>query len=267
MTQIPLFKIRSPQMDREKFAEMARFLEIDGKFLATDEALVVANRERALAFAQPCGKFAGLLFFTDQSRGIAEPIEKPVDTRDAEGFANEFLKRFDLLPKMRDDDRIKFSFEIGAHTTEAVTFDGKERQRTPLKTEISSRIHLNEVPVVGPRAKARMVFKDNARPIFVHFGMWESVEIYEERRLISKDEAVALTRGELTNHRPNGKEAPVPPDFEIVDVKLAYFATEYTGGPDLLAPFYFVEVEYEHQYDEQKGGQGPRQLLPLPAYR
>jgi hypothetical protein len=53
----------------------------------------------------------------------------------------------------------------------------------------------------------------------------------------------------------------------VVDVRLAYFATEYHGGPDLLSPYYFVEVEYEDRTAQERQAQGPRQMLWLPAYR
>jgi hypothetical protein len=54
----------------------------------------------------------------------------------------------------------------------------------------------------------------------------------------------------------------------IISTRLAYFANEYAGGSDLLAPYYFVEVEFEDPKAKQNEiAQGPRQIFWLPAYR
>ena len=56
--------------------------------------------------------------------------------------------------------------------------------------------------------------------------------------------------------------------YDVRDVKLVYFANEYNGGPDLLTPSYFVEVEFvDPRYAGKESIQGPRQVLRLPAFR
>ena len=47
-----------------------------------------------------------------------------------------------------------------------------------------------------------------------------------------------------------------------------YWADAFTGGPDLLAPWYFAEIEHtDPRYDGKDPIQGPRQVLRLPAFR
>ena len=66
MKSIPLFRIKTARMKAERLAKIARALGMEGKTHSNEEALVVHDDTNALAYAQPCGKFAGVLFFTDQ---------------------------------------------------------------------------------------------------------------------------------------------------------------------------------------------------------
>lgn len=261
MSQIWLLRIKTERMNTEKFAKIARYLGIDAKPVETDEALAIQDPRQALAYGQPGAKFAGLLFYTDQSKGVASAVEKPLDIQRAKRWADDFLGSFDLLPRKVEDKRIRLAFEINSYQTNAVVFDGKERRKTPIKTEISSKIALNDIPVVGPRAKVRMVFKDREKPVMIHRGLWESIEPFEERELVREHDVVAAVREKLAQRR-NGKAY-----YDVVDIKLAYFAQEFCGGPDLLVPFYFVEVEFVARSDDKTVTQGPRQVLRVPAYR
>ena len=107
-----------------------------------------------------------------------------------------------------------------------------------------------------------MVFKDDKRPIYMHRGLWDDLEPFEERDLMSESEAVEQVKDQLQRSR-NSKTF-----FDISDVRLAYFATEYAGGPDLLEPYYFAELMYESPKGEMDGEMtGPRRVMHFPAYR
>jgi hypothetical protein len=229
----------------------------------TEEALAIHDSEHALAYAQPRGKFAGLLFYVDQSRGQAEPVDKVIDSKSAERWAIDFLDRFSLTPKKVENKKVQLSFEIYTYEDQAVTYDGKERRRRNIKTEIGSKIAINGVPVVGPRATVRMVFKDQAKPISIHRGLWENIEIYEERELVREHDIYAVVKEKLAQRRDYTAY------YDIVDCRMAYFTKEFCGGPDILAPFYFLEIEYETAKAAKRDTitQGPRQILMLPAYR
>jgi hypothetical protein len=188
--------------------------------------------------------------------------EKVVDPKSAKRWADGFLKQFQFVPQRNDDERINFKFETTGYVTEAVTFDGKERKKAKVKSEVASRMSLNGIAVTGGRAKVRMVFKEREQPIMIHCGLWENIEIYEKRELVSEHD-VAKTVKEKLDRRSNCKSAN-----RIVDVKLAYFASEFNGGPDVLAPYYFVEMEFEDKNAREFGiEQGPKQIFWLPAYR
>lgn len=54
----------------------------------------------------------------------------------------------------------------------------------------------------------------------------------------------------------------------LVSLRLVYWADEFKGGPDLLAPWYFAEIEHsDPRYAGKEPIQGPRQLLRIPAFR
>ena len=85
---------------------------------------------------------------------------------------------------------------------------------------------------------------------------WDSVDQYDERRLVGADEAV----GTLLAGRD--KRGPRSGPVEVVSATLGYWAGEYAGGADVLEPSWFVEVAHTEM---RKSGAGPRQLVRLPA--
>ena len=262
MKKIFLYRLKQEKMKSEKFSDIAQDFRIKNKLVKTDEAIAVQDGIRALVYAQPGAKFAGLLFYTDQSKGTAEDVKKLIDKKSAKHWADSFLERFDLLPQKIKDERIKMHFEIISDQTEAVVFDGKERRKKKIKTEISSKITLNDIPVEGPRSKVRMIFKDQEEPIMMHIGMWENIEVFEERELIREHDVYTIVKEKLAQRQKGGR------NYDIVDIRLAYYADEFRGGPDLLVPYYFVEVEYEDKKARELGiTEGIRQIFPIPAYR
>lgn len=258
-----LLRRRTQTIGADKFAKLGEHLGIKGKLQRTDDAVMLKDDTRALAYAQPCAKLAGLLFFADQSVAWGEVTEKVVTDKRARDWAGALLEKFELLPAKNDDRKIRFDFELTAAQTEGVVFDGKARRRVKAKTDVGASIAVNGIPVVGPRGKVRMLFKATERPVMMHVGLWESLAVYEERELVSEHEVVRVVRDKLELRSECGKR-----NYDVRDVKLVYYADEFAGGPDLLAPWYFIEVELR---DPRHGGpepvQGPRQVMRVPAFR
>jgi hypothetical protein len=262
MSQILVFKRNVQRMNPESFLKMAENLEIKGKVIETDNAIAVKDAKRALVYAQPCAKFAGLLFYTDQSVGIADSVENVLDAKRARRWADVFLKNFNLIPSKVEDDRINLQVNLSSSQTEVIVFDGKERKRVKNKTEVRSDIKINEIPVVGPRAKVKMIFKDREKPILIHSGLWDKIEVYEEKEQLRIHDVVKVVKEKLA------KRSDCRVRYDVISTRLAYFADEYAGGVDLLSPYYFIEVEFEDNKAKTNGvSQGPRQLFWLPAYR
>lgn len=262
MTNIYIYRLKPEKMKSDKLAKIAKDLGIKNKLAETDEAIVVHDSTRALAYAQPTARFAGLLFYTDQSQGIAEDVKKLTDKKSAKQWADSFMERFDLLPQKIKDERINLHFETTCDQTEAVVFDGKERRKKKIKTEVGSKMTLNDIPVEGPRSKIRMIFKDQEKPIMMHLGMWENVEIFEERELIREHDVFTIVKEKLEQRQKSEI------NYGIVSIKLAYYADEFKGGPDLLVPYYFVEIEYEDKKAREMGIEdGAKQIFTVPAYR
>lgn len=262
MATIFLYRQKNESMKAEKFAEIAKEMGVENRTVGTEDALAVHDGKRALVYAQPGARFGGLLFYTDQTKNQAEDVKILLDEKNAKRWTDGFLKRFDLLPREVKDDRIKVSFETSSYTTEAVVFDGKERKRKKVKTETGSKIHLNDILVDGPRSSIRMVFKDRETPIMIHCGIWKSIEVYEERELIREHDVFTVVREKLAQ-RQKGEI-----NYDISNIRLAYYAGEYSGGPDLLIPYYFVDIEYEDRKAREVGiAEGIKQILSVPAYR
>lgn len=262
MATVTLFRMHHEPPTADAMGRIAHALELAGDPRESPEGIAVAGDRGVLAYAAPCTRLGGVLFYADPTASLAEPAERPVEPEAAKRWAEAFLERNELLPK-RSDEGPHVEVEIEAATTEAIVFDGKERRRVPAKTDVTSRITIDGVPAVGPRAKVRMVFRDEARPVFIHRGLWDSLEKYEDRELIREHDAVA-TVGDLLRTRKDCRDV----SHSVGDVRLAYFAREFAGAPDLLAPYYFVDVEFRN-VDAKAAGevQGPRQTIWFPAYR
>jgi hypothetical protein len=260
---IPLFKRRTRTLRAEQISALSKRLRIKGESQGTDEALFCHDGTRTLAYAQPCTRFAGLLFFVDQSSGWGEATGKVLGAVRALGWTDELLKKFELSPRPSDDDRIRFDLKLEARDTEAVVFDGKERRSVKVKTDVLSHVRLNDIPVVGPRGKARLIFKNNEVPVMMHLGLWESLEVHEERELVREHE-VARSVGERLSQRSRCENR----DYSLRDIRLVYMADEFRGAPDLLAPEYLIEVELRDTRHECKSPPiPPRQVIRMPAYR
>ncbi len=261
MAQIPVFRIHNQRIENDRFGAIAEHLQMRGKLIETEEALFMQDKQRALAYALPGSRFAGLLFFTNQSESIARPLDRADGIDEVEAWTDDFIKHFRLGPLESKDERIRVSLAIKARRTESAIEEGKEGERitrVPVKLDVVSDLRVNDYHVTGPRAKVRLVFKNAQAPISMHHAQWEKLEMFEERPMLDEDEARSKVADRLL---ARGKPAF---KWQLVSMRLAYFAGEFKGGPDLLLPYYFAEVEFVNPKDEL-GRQGPRQLIQVPA--
>ncbi len=264
MEEIEVFRIHTERMDRDKFVAIGGALGLKGDVVVTEEALFARDDVRALAYAQPGAKFAGLLFYTDQSQGLAEPVKEVPDPGKVDEWSRRFLDEFRLGPQ-DSDDRVRVSFETRAVVGESRVEQGDGRRRrvrdVPVTTDLVSILQVNDRYVTGPRAKVRMTFKRPESPALIHRGLWEKLEVFESRPLLTEEEATDAVAGRLIK-RGEGTRA-----WKLLNLRLAYFAGEYGGGPDLLVPYWFAEVEMGGAAGSDARLQPPRQLLQLKAVR
>ena len=262
MATVTLFRMHHEQPTPDALGRIAHALDLAGEPKESPEGTAIAGDRGVLAHAAPCTRLGGVLFFADPNANLAEPAKRPVQPAAAKKWADAFLESNGLLPK-RSDERPHLEIETEAAVTEAVVFDGKERKRVPAKTDLTARITLDGVRVIGPRGKIRMVFKDEGRPVFLHRGLWDRLEPYEDRELIREHDAVGTVVGLLANRKDCSDVA-----HTVGEVRLAYFAREFEGAPDLLAPYYFIDIEFRNVDGKAAGEvQGPRQTIWFPAYR
>lgn len=262
MSKVYIYKTKPGKIHRSDFLKIAKKLGLGKKVVETDEAMAINNSEKALVYCQPGAKMGGTLFYTDQTQSMGAITKRLVDEKSAKRWSDKFLKDFDLLPREVDDERIEFEFRTGSYRANAVSFDGKERKTCKVKTEVSSKTTLNGIHVTGPRAKVRIVFKERDHPAMIHRGFWDTIEIFEERELVREHDIAKAVKEKLATRAKNDNY------HNILDIRLAYFATAFKGGPDLLAPYYFIDVAFEDQKSREMGIKDmPKQMLWLPAYR
>jgi hypothetical protein len=264
MAEIPVFRIHNRKMEKDRFEAMAEYLGLRGSLVATEEALFLQDEHRALAYAMPGSRFAGLLFFTDHSQAIGTVVERTPGSDLVESWTREFQNRFQLEPRSFGDDRARISSAIKVLRTESAVEEGEERgriKRAHLKSDVVSELKVNDHHVSGPRAKIRLVFKQAKGPAWMHHAQWDKLEVFEERPLLSEDEAYRRISDRMAKRSQTARM------WRMNEIRLAYFSDEFRGEPDLLLPSYFAEVEFRLPNDKQGERQGPRRLLRLPACR
>lgn len=257
-----LYRRHATRLDEDRFGALAKRLVGRGpEIKQTEDAVFAQEAERALAFGQPCARMAGVLFYVDQTVAWAEPVERTLPAERARAWAESFLKEGELHPGEAEGGELRF--ELDARETEGIVFDGRERRRAPVTTDVLSRLSLDGIEVTGPRAKLRAIFKTDERPVMVHAGFWERLSRHDERELVSEHDVASAIRARLADRRNCQARTA-----KLVDLRLVYWAEEFTGGPDLLVPWYFGEVELtDPQYTGKDPIQGPRQVVRIPAFR
>jgi hypothetical protein len=263
MSKIRIFRQRVKRLDAKRFTAIGRDLGATGEVVETEEAIAMIGKEgKTLAYAQPGARFAGLLFYTDQSQNLGEVADRLTGKKRAEEWTRKFLEGHDLLPKLssKGDAKAEIAFEV--RTPDAYVYDGRERKAVATRLEVAAKLALDGLPVTGPRGKLRLSFKADETPVAVHRGVWQDLEVFEEREAVSEDEGVKTAVSRLEARGTRGRL------FRLVSAKRAYWAREYEGGADLLEPHYFVEVEFEDREARKHGiEQGPRQVFVVPASR
>ena len=256
-------RVRPATFDSDRLRGFAERLRFSGELLEHEEAVAIASEKHTVVHGQPGNRMGGLTTALDHTRGIAPDAgdgpegtpRKVVDPDRAVTVVAELLDTF-ALGTVRTESRLGLDWKLTGAVTEAVRFDGKERYKFPVKTDVRARVTIDGLPVSGPRAGASAVFTDGDAPLRLLVATWDSVDQYDERRLVGADEAV----GTLLAGRD--KRGPRSGPVEVVSATLGYWAGEYAGGADVLEPSWFVELAHT---EIRKSGPGPRQLVRLPA--
>ena len=264
MSTLSLFRITAPQLDHGVLRGAAETLRLPGNVTESDDAVAIYDDARVLVRAGACAKLAGVLLYVNHGSALGALYDKPLDPERAGRWLGEFLKKHALGPGKVADDRAKLELQPWSRITEAVVFDGKERKRVRARTDAGVRLRLNGLSVSGPRTRIRAVFGNNELPIMVHIAVWERLDLHSEVELVREHDVVAALERSIRGRTDCNVV------IHIKNIRLAYAASEeFHGRPDLLAPYYFVEVEspYYGARAATDTGQAPRQLLKIPAWR
>ena len=109
--------------------------------MRTEEAFAVVGKEATLVHGGPGNRLAGVTTLVDTVRGVAaaDPEKghpEPLPAEKAVGVASELTERYGLGPTVARFDGVRLETSIDATVIEAVRFDGKERTRFAVKTDV-----------------------------------------------------------------------------------------------------------------------------------
>jgi hypothetical protein len=264
MSTIALFRISAPALDQDILRRVAESFHLGRNVTESDDAVAFHDDGRVLVRAGACAKFAGVLMYINHHAALGGIHEKPVDPERAGAWLSEFIGKHGLGPGKVGDDRARLELQPWSRFTEAFVFDGKERKRVRARTDAGVRFRLNGLPLSGPRTRIRAVFGGDELPLMVHVAVWDRLEHHGDAELVRAHDVVATLEKSIRGRT----------DCNLVvhakALRLAYAASEeFQGRPDLLVPYYFVEIESPYHVTKGRadGGQAPRQLLKIPAWR
>ena len=264
MTTISVARVRPAALDDDRLRALAETFRLDGDVVRTEEAFALVGKEATLVHGGPGNRLAGVTTLVDTVRGVAaaDPEKdhpEPLPADKALGITAELTERFGLGPTVARFDGVRLESSIDATVVQAVRFDGKERTRFAVKTDVRSKVTLDGIPVTGPRAGVSATFLDDDRPLRLIATTWDAVELDHEAELVEEGEALERVL-EAARHRKERRGT----DLTVVSSVLAYWAAPYEGGADLLTPSWFIELA--HPADEH-GNDGPKQLVRVAATR
>jgi hypothetical protein len=264
MSTISLYRMIAPKVDAAALRNVAKDLRLGDTLAKSDDALAIHDDSRVLVRAGSCAKFAGMLLYVNHHASLGTVHEKPIEPERAGKWMSGFLERHNLSFGKINDERARLEVTPYSRYTDAVVFDGRERKRVHARTDAGVRVTLNGIAVSGPRTRIRAVFGNDELPLMAHVAVWERLEHHAEVELVRGHDVLAALEKSLKGRTECAAA------FHVRNVNLAYAAAEeFQGRPDLLAPFYFVEIESPSR--ESKPGtapdQGPRQLMKIPAWR
>ena len=216
MTTISVARVRPAALDDDRLRALAESFRIDGDVVRTEEAFALVGKEATLVHGGPGNRLAGVTTLVDTVRGVAaaDPEKdhpEPLPAEKALGVTAELTERFGLGPTVARFDGVRLESSIDAAVVHAVRFDGKERTRFAVKTDVRSRVTLDGIPVTGPRAGVNATFLDDGRPLRLMATTWDAVELHHEAELVEEGEAAgACARGGAApqgapGHRPQGR--------------------------------------------------------------
>jgi len=264
MTTISVARVRPAALDDDRLRALAETYRIDGDVVRTEEAFALVGTEATLVHGGPGNRLAGVTTLVDTVRGIAaaDPEKdhpEPLPAEKALGMTAELTERFGLGPAVARFDGVRLESSIDAAVVHAVRFDGKERTRFAVKTDVRGRVTLDGIPVTGPRAGVSATFLDDDRPLRLMATTWDAVELDHEAELVEEGEVIERVL-EAARHRKERRGT----HLEVASSVLAYWAAPYGGGADLLEPSWFIELA--HPADEY-GNDGPKQMVRVSATR
>jgi len=254
----------APGLDQTQLGRIAESLRLSDRATESDDAIAFHDEARLLVRAGSCAKLAGVLTFVNHRSALGAIHDNPIDPQRAGQWLGDFIERHSLNPAKTSTDGVRVELRPWSRYTEAVVFDGKERKRVRARTDAGVRFALNGIALSGPRTRIRAIFGSDERPLMLHVAVWDRLEHYADAELVREHDVLVALEKSLRGRK----------DCDVVvranGLRLAYAASEeFHGRPDLLAPYYFVEVESPIRGSKSRsdGGQSPRQLLKIPAWR
>jgi hypothetical protein len=243
---MPVYRVLPPEVSRDQMKRWMEAFDLEGEIVGRERQLVVTQGERVLeAFTQ---SGTGYVRFSD-NRSLA--VEEVADNLPAEGEAveraEEFLKQYGLLPENASFAGIGYYEFRRADPKGSVVEEGRSG------ISVGFAFELDELPVVGPGAKASVAFGADGK-IIGAARIWRDSEVGAQVEIISPERALELFKAGWPPEKADSEPA-ITTVVTISEVEMAYYA-----GPGPLPQEWIEPVYVFRGFYEMDGTIGERRL-------
>jgi hypothetical protein len=209
-------------------AELAKAFDLEGKVEDRDRNLLVKDGLRVLEVFR--GKGTGYVRYSDNAALAAEKAASGLPEPDeAIEKARGLLKSSGLLPEN--------AVLLGTRDSEFELTDNKGEVTAAGRSSIAAifGFELDGKPVLGPGAKAAVVFGNDASVIGVSL-IWREIRTDGEMKIISPAEA--FERFKQSWPPEQVEEAAIVTDITLEEIGTAYYAAPGMYKQEMLEPVY-----------------------------
>lgn len=239
-----IYKSIPPTISQKDVRDLMEICHLDETMLTTHEWGFLANEEDKRVLVVYTEPGTGYIRYRDNVQLMSEtPSDKLPSENEAIRMAEEILTEKGLLPDKKDTVVVDYS-EVRKYSN-----DGVLMERGNPALYVKFLFSLNDFPVIGPGAKAGVVFGENGAIIGL-FRIWRDVGEDHEAPIISPEEAFALFKQRWTKDEEFKQNNQMDVSFNVLidNIYLAYYTLPGFEPQNFVEPVYVFTGSFQ-SYD------------------
>ena len=236
--EMPIYKTITPKFSEEYIEKLMHLFELEGKIVDHRRQYLIRNQERVLEIFKEPG--TGFIRYCDDAKLLAESEAKNLPSEvEAKKRAEEFLKSNGLLPENT------FFAGIGYSGFKEHNSEGEEVRKGKTSIAVGFGFKIGEMKVIGPGAKASVVFGENGE-IIKASKIWREIKLDKKMKIITPEEAFELFKKRWPREGDPGQleDASIKTEVNINEIYFTYYTKPGSIPQDYIEPAYLFTGDY-----------------------